>query len=189
MNCDYIKIYDVKDEEGKINQVKDRCSSRLNLREIEFKHAEYREQNRVCFLCESHFIEVFGDIDQAERNAFRDWQNKKIRYNRDYANARKHAEYFDEQGFKETSYHKVQMAFDKWNDIRKKHCRYEYCTVDLKTIRRVFVIRVYAQSGREWANYYFCSKDHWTKMKYRIGIELPEKKTNVKIVSLDDYTA
>lgn len=189
MKCDYVRIYRGINEQGNPTESHDKCSSKLNLREIEFKHAEYREQNQACFLCDSHFIEVFGDISEAEKKAMRDYLNLKSNFNKNFAMARSQMEYFDPRGFREQNYPKVERALDKWQNLKKKICRYEDCTVDLNTIRRVFVIRVYAQSGREWANYYFCSKEHWTKIKYRVGIERPDlQMQKVKVRSLDDYT-
>jgi len=189
MKCDYVRIYKGFNEQGIPTESRDRCSSKLNLREIEFKHAEYREQNQSCFLCDSHFIEVFGDIDETEKKSMRDYLNAKSNFNKSYAMARSQMEYFEPQGFRDQNYPKVERALDKWQKIKKKLCRYEDCDVDLATIRRVFVVRVYSQSGREWANYYFCSKEHWTKIKYRIGIEKPDMKTQKqKVQSLDDYT-
>ena len=189
MKCDYVRIYKGIDEKGNPTESRDRCSSNLSLREIEFKHAEYREQNKTCFLCEGHFLDVFGEIDEIEKKAMRDYLNLKSNYNKDFGLARKHGEYFDSQNFREQNYPKVEKAYDKYQKIRRKICRYEYCDIDLTTIRRVFVVRVYSQSGREWANYYFCSKEHWTKIKYRIGIEQPDiEKKKIKIQSLDDYT-
>lgn len=189
MKCDYVRIYKGFNEVGTPTESRDKCSSKLNLREIEFKHAEYREQNLVCFLCNSHFTEVFGDIEEVEKKSMRDYLNAKSNFNKNYAMARSQMEYFDSGGFRIQNYPKVEHALDRWQKIKKKICRYEDCTVDLNTIRRVFVIRVYSQSGREWANYYFCSKEHWTKIKYRVGIERPDLHLQkVKARSLDDYT-
>ncbi len=187
MKCDYVRIYNGIDQQGKQFESRDKCSSKNNLREIEFKHAEYREQNITCFLCDGHFMEVFGDIVENEQKINRDFLNAKFNYNKDFGLAKKYGEYFDSQTYREQNYPRVQRAYDKWNDLRKKRCRYEGCNIDLRTIKRVFIIRIYSHTGREWANYYFCSKEHWNKIKYRIGIELPDKQKTVKVQTLDDY--
>ena len=189
MNCSYLRIYRGFDENNNPTISKDKCSSKHNLREIEFKHPEYRDQSSSCYLCDHHFLEVFSEIDETEKKAQRDFLNAKFNYNKDFAHARKYGEYFDSQTFREQNYTKVERAYDKYQLIRKKQCRYEECVVDLSGIRKVFVIRIYSQSGREWANYYFCSKEHWTKIKYRVGLEIPNiDNEKLKAKTLDDYT-
>lgn len=178
----------IKQEDGTTDEIRIKCSSKFNTREIEFKHAEYREQNRVCFLCESHYTEVFGEVDQEERKAFRDWQNARTKFNREYAMARAQAEYFEPADYKEKAYKPVQNAYEKWKNLRKRICRYEDCDVELQTIRRVFVIRTYSARGTEWASFYICCKDHWMKFMYRIGIEqLNKKDLKINVQTLDDY--
>ncbi|NIQ14816.1 MAG: hypothetical protein GTO02_10575 [Candidatus Dadabacteria bacterium] len=181
-SCHFVNQYRSEDQEI----VYHTCGSRVNVREIEFKNPDYRELNKTVFVCESHFQEVFGDIIEEERKARRDADNAKTRYNRDQANAQKQAEYWNPSDFKEYNYPKVQRAFDHWKKVRKEICRYEACDADLKSLRKVWMIRVYTATGREWQTLFFCSSDHVDKIKRRIGLIKIEKKKG-KATSLDTF--
>jgi len=181
-SCNFLNQY--RSDDQKI--VYHACGSRVNVREVEFRNPDYRELTKTIFLCESHFQEVFGDIIEEERKARRDADNTKIRYNRDQAQAQKQAEYWNQNDFKEYNYPKVQKAFDHWKMIRKERCRYEACTEDLKPLRKVWMVRVYTATGREWQTLFFCCSDHADKMKRRIGLIKIEQKRG-KPISLDSF--
>lgn len=186
MQCDYLHVFEVLDSNTKkIEEKRARCGLKFNLRTIEFKHPDYRELTVEYQLCQTHYAEVFGVIETLENESLRYAKNCQSAYNQDFAKAKNVSMagigFFNTKEYKILNYRKVENAYDAWRVIKKEKCRYELCSINLKTIRKVFMIRVYTQSGREWKNYLFCSKDHWDVFRYRM---IPKSKLEVKKQSL-----
>ena len=185
-----IAIKRIEDEPEQIKIELQKCGSFYNVKVIEFKHPDYPELSEYEYLCDSHFEEVFGDIRNEEQKAYRDWRNQVFHYKKDFAKAQKYAEYFNAKDFMIQNYPKVENKKIIFDNIKRKVCRYEYCNVNLETIRRIYRIVVVRVGGIDFKNYFYCGKPHWEKMKFRIHpkIEIDKKTMGKKGQSLLEYT-
>jgi len=189
-SCQYVHVFDGIDDNGIRSENRQKCGLRIGLRTVEFRHPEYKEHSREFILCDTHFREVFGVIEDEEREAWRNKENAFYRYKGDFAKAKNLSEtgigFFNAVEYKANHYRKVDDALRKWMNIRKNNCRLELCNADLRSLRKIFQIRVYTPSGREYKNMFFCCENHWKRKMY--GIE-PKKREldKVKPKTLDDF--
>lgn len=165
------------------------CRSRYNLKEVEFRHPDYKQLSKSIVLCETHFQIVFEDIINEERKAYREYERRSKRYQELFNEAReaitKNEGYFIREDFKILNYGKVSRAKAEWMTIRKGRCRLEYCKQEIKSMRKHYVIRVFPKNPNDYINYLFCSNKHWEAIKLRIGL------TKTKIIrpasNLENY--
>ncbi len=186
--CEFTIILKKKNPNGTISIQKHRCGSGLGLREVEFKHPDYRDQMRSAVLCTSHYLECFGEWEKIKDVLWRKWKNTKWRYYKDFKKAKKYAEYFNEFDFRKMNYRKVDLAYNLWNDHTRKVCCFELCDVRLDSVTKVYPILVYKPTGRMSYKLECCSIQHWEKFKYRIGMLAPPDPNKPKPISLDTFT-
>jgi hypothetical protein len=168
--CQFVHVYEIKDEKGNPKEKRQKCGLRIGIRTVEFRHPDYRDLSREFSLCESHYREVFGVIRDQEREAWRKKQNAIYKY----------------KGYKANHYRRVEDEIRKWDNIRKRQCRLELCNISLRSMKKVFPVRVFNQTGVEYSLYYFCCENHWKRKMYAIE---PRSKDQQKVMpkTLDDY--
>lgn len=186
-SCDYTVVIKKKDEIGNTIVEKHKCNSRTGLREIEFKHPEYRDLRQSVLVCVTHYREVFGEWEEIRERLDRNLKNEKFRYWRDFKIAKKNAEYFDEFDYRERIYRKVDLAYERLRDHTRDVCAYELCDIKLENVKKIYRIIIYRTNGKFSHSLECCSLKHWEKFKYRIGIlVLPDPKK--KPVTLDTFS-
>ena len=188
--CQFVHVYDIKDEKGDPKEKRTKCGLRIYLRTIEFRHPDYRDLSREFLLCESHYRQVFGVIEDQEREAWRMKENAFYKYKGDFAKAKNLSEtgigFFNVTEYKALHFRKVDDAIREWNNIRKNKCRYELCNISLRSVKKIFPVRVYTHTGFEYTNYNFCCENHWKRKLYAIE---PRSKEQEKVIpkTLDDF--
>jgi len=188
--CQYVHVFEVKDDKENLKEKRQKCGLRIGLRTIEFRHPDYRDLSREFILCDSHYRVVFGALEDQEREAWRKKQNAVYKYKGDFAKAKNLMEtgigFFNAKEFKANHYRRVEDAIRYWDNIRRKHCRYEICNLSLRSVKKIFPVRVYTPTGFEYQNYNFCCENHWKRKLYAIE---PKVKQDQKVIpkTLDDY--
>jgi hypothetical protein len=185
-SCTFRNLIRTINDDGKIETKLQKCNFRYNLKQIEFRHPDYPELYEYHYLCDSHYSEVFGEMKNEEDKAYREWQNAKFHYNRDYAKAQSIMEYWNAGDFKIMNYPKVENSKKKFDIIKRGCCRYESCLVRLDTVRKIYRIIVSRVGGIDFKPFYFCGKEHYEKMKQRIVPKIETPKLKVK--SLLEYS-
>ncbi len=189
-SCQFEHVFEAKDDKGIISEKRQKCGLRLSLRTIEFRHPDYRDLSREFILCETHYREVFGAIEDQERIAWRLKENAFYKYKEDFAKAKNEMEkgigFFNATEYKALHYRKVDDAIRDWLNIKKRKCRYELCETSLRSVKKVFPARVYTPSGFEYQNYNFCSENHWKRKMYAIEPKKQELQ-KVKPITMDDF--
>jgi len=189
-SCQFVNVYQVSDDKEIQSEKRQKCGLRFSLRTLEFRHPDYRDLSRELILCESHYRQVFGVIEDQEREAWRMKENAFYKYKGDFAKAKKLSEtgigFFNATEFKANHFRKVEDVIREWNNIRKNKCRYELCNISLKSVKKVFPVRVYTPTGFEYKNYNFCCENHWKRKLYAIE---PKVKEDQKVIpkTLDDF--
>ncbi len=163
-----------------------RCGSKSILKEVEFRHPTYTDLNSRLFLCQNHFPIVFGNqvltkdhhLPLEEQTwLLRQYVREKDLYEKELEDVIEKVrvgvglEYFDMSNWKKMRYQRVDHAYQKWKDLSKKHCRFEWCKKKLTNWKNMYVIRVYPKNQRDYVNLLFCSLNHWEVFKKRIGIK------------------
>ncbi|MCP6727229.1 MAG: hypothetical protein KJI69_04335 [Patescibacteria group bacterium] len=189
-SCQYVNVFKAIDDKGTQSEKRQKCGLRISLRTVEFRHPEYKDLSKEFILCETHYREVFGVIEDEERQAWRFKENAFYRYKGDFAKAKNLMEtgvgYFNAVEYKGNHYRKVEDAIRNWMNIRKNKCRLELCNTDLRSVRKVFSVRAFAPSGRDYKMMYFCCENHWKRKMY--AVEPKKQEDNkVKPMTLDDY--
>jgi len=188
--CQFVHVYDIKEEKGDTREKRQKCGLRIGIRTVEFRHPDYRDLSREFSLCESHYREVFGVIRDQERESWRKKQNAIYKYKGDFAKAKNEMEkgvgFFNAVEYKANHYRRVEDEIRKWDNIRKRQCRYELCNISLRSVKKVFPIRVFNQSGVEYSLYYFCCENHWKRKMYAIEPR-PKELQKVMPKTLDDF--
>jgi len=189
-SCQYVHVFVAIDDKGNKKEKRQKCGLRINLRTVEFRHPDYRELSKEFLLCESHYNEVFRVIVEQEREAWRSKENAIYKYKGDFAKAKNEMEkgigFFNAKEYKANHYRKVDDAIREWINIRKNKCRSELCNSDLRSIRKVFSIRLYSQSGRDYSMFYFCCENHWKRKLYSVEPKTKDLQ-KVKPMTLDDF--
>jgi len=189
-SCQFVNVYQVRDDKEIESEKRQKCGLRFGLRTLEFRHPDYRDLSRELILCESHYRQVFGVIEDQEREAWRMKENAFYKYKGDFAKAKKLSEtgigFFDATEFKANHFRKVEDVIRDWNNIRKNKCRHELCNISLKSVKKIFPVRVYTPTGFEYQNYNFCCENHWKRKLYAIE---PKVKEDQKVIpkTLDDF--
>lgn len=163
-----------------------RCGSRFNCKEVEFRHPEYKALSQVLFICQSHFIEVFGQSvavkDSKKPLEEEAWllvqlKNEDSRYRRKLGETKKLVkngignEHFDWATFEATNKRKVEDLKSQLKIMRRKQCRFEWCKKIITNWRQIYTIRVYPRTQMDYVNLNFCCLDHWEVFKKRIGLK------------------
>lgn len=183
-----------------------RCNSKHNIREVEFRHPDYKDLSEDLFLCDSHFTLIFGQskltvehilpLEEEEYLRSR-WISAKKKYQKDLEDIREKvrvgvgSEFFDWDTWKFYNGNKVSRAFERYKELRKSTCRFEWCDLRVTSFRKAYVIRVYPRNPNDYINLLFCCLNHWEVYKKRIGLATikgdlnPEKKR--PIITLGDY--
>ena len=188
--CQFVHVYDIKDEKGDPKEKRTKCGLRIGIRTVEFRHPDYRNLSREFVLCDSHYRVVFRVIVDQEREAWRKKQNAVYKYKGDFAKAKNLMEtgigFFNAKEFKANHYRRVEDAIRYWDNIRRKQCRYEICNVSLRSVKKVFPVRIYTPTGFEYQNYNFCCENHWKRKLYAIE---PKRKQEQIVMpkTLDDF--
>ncbi|NIS95666.1 MAG: hypothetical protein GTN97_07130 [Nitrosopumilaceae archaeon] len=186
--CEYTEITNIKNDEGKVIETqKSRCGSAVGLREVEFKHPDYRDQRKTIILCTTHYLEAFGDYEDAKKTLLRNYMNEKYRFYRDFNKAKKVGEYFNEFDYKKKYYKKVDEAYKKYQDHTRNNCCYDLCDTPLDSVNKVYPILIYKPNGRMSHKLEYCGVGHWEKIKYRVGLLQPRNPNQRKAVSLTEF--
>jgi len=189
-SCQFVNVFQAKDDKGDLKEKRQKCGLRIGIRTIEFRHPDYRDLSREFLMCETHYREVFGVIEDQEREAWRTKENAFYKYKGDFAKARKEMEtgigFFNAVEYKANHFRKVEDVIRDWNNIRKNKCRYELCNTSLKSVKKVFPVRVYSHTGFEYQNFNFCCENHWKRKLYAIEPKTKQEQ-NVIPKTLDDY--
>jgi len=162
-----------------------RCHSKFNCKEVEFRHPSYNDLNQRVYLCENHFMEVFGQsvavkgsVKPLENQAWLLLQvkNEDTNYRRKLADIRKQirdgigSDYFDWETWFATNKRTLEDLKEKLKILRRSQCRFEWCKKRLTDFRNIYVVRVYPKSPSDYINLCFCCLDHWEVYKKRIGL-------------------
>ncbi len=185
-----MNVFQATDDKGNSKEKRQKCGLRISLRTIEFRHPDYRDLSREFILCDTHYRDVFGVIEDQEREAWRMKENAFYQYKGDFAKAKNEMEkgigFFNATEYKANHFRKVEDVIREWNNIRKNKCRHELCNISLKSVKKIFTVRVYTPTGFEYQNYNFCCENHWKKKLYAIE---PKTKQDQNVIpkTLDDY--
>lgn len=167
------------------------CASRFNLKLVEFRHPDYKEFNEEILLCETHFSIVFEEMIEEERKAFNDFERRSKHYQQMFNEAKDaymlNLGWFNRKDFHDHFYGKVDSAKSHLRLIQKGQCRLEYCNASLKGIKKPYTVRVYPINNMDYKNYFFCSKNHWEKIKMRIGLMNPPDPNSYNTITLADF--
>lgn len=191
MACNYVIIQHDKKEDGTTNIQQFPCVNKYQLREIYIKHPDYKSLGKRVLLCNAHYLDIFGEYLTKESQLLREYLNKKSRYFKDFGQAKKYAEYFNEYDYKLMNYPKVDNAWNKYQNHKRLVCAYEDCEVKLDSVKKVHSILIDKPNGRFDRKLDYCSKEHREKIEYRMGIKIPEiflpktKKSNA--ITLDNF--
>lgn len=162
-----------------------RCTSKNFLKEVEFRHPTYKDLNIRLFLCQNHFGIVFGNqvltVDHQLPLEEEVWLLSRYKRERDHykkeledviekVRAGVGLEYFDLANWKKMRYQRVDHAYQRYNELSRKLCRFEWCKKKLTNWKNMYVIRVYPKNQRDYVNLLFCSINHWEVFKKRIGV-------------------
>lgn len=181
------------------------CGSRFNLREVEFRHPDYEQLSTRVFICENHFSIIFGKpiltVDhnlpiEEECYLKQMWINQKAKYKKDLDELIQKVrvgvglEFFNLESWKFIHYLRVSSAYEKWDILKRKTCRFEWCKKSITNMRNPYIIRVYPGGPRNYVNLFFCSLDHWEVFKKRLGLKLLKGSLDPKKVAakgLEDF--
>lgn len=183
-----------------------RCGNKFNVKEVEFRHPDYKDLSQRVYLCQNHFFEIFGEpvakkdsILPLEEEALLLLQlrNEDTRYRRKLADTRKLVEHgigsdhFDWGTFYASNKRKLEYLKSKLTLLRRRQCRFEWCRTTLTNFRKMYIVRVYPKNPTEYVNLFFCCLDHWEVYKKRIGLQTLKGKldsTKKKAsLTLDNY--
>lgn len=180
--CDYVNFLP--------DGTKTTCVNKYQLREILFRNPEYKSQDVNIHLCNAHYLEVFGEWELKNQQLQRLFLNTKLKYFKDFAKAKKYAEYFNEYDYKKMNWHKIEDALRKWQHHKYESCAYDLCDVKLNSVKHVFQIIIDKPSGMFDKKLRTCSKGHWKKFIYQTGVERPlnPNKKQKTIINLDAFS-
>ena len=188
-----------------------RCGSPYFIKEVEFRHPEYKELCETCYLCQNHFTTIFGQsvltVDHYLPLEKEVWLRQKYKLQRDKykkdldevtekVRVGVGLDFFDMPTWKAINSLKVEHARIDLENLRKKQCRFtaviEQCTNKLN-FRNLYIIRVYPKNPIDYVNLLFCSLNHWEAYKVKIGLKTIKGVLNPKVRkttpdSLDKYT-
>ena len=185
-----------------------RCGSKNFLKEIEFRHPTYSDLNDRLFLCQNHFGIVFGNqVLTVEHHLpleeevwlLSRYKREKDLYKKELEDVLEKVrtgvglEYFDMSNWKKMRYQRVDHAYQRYNKLSRKLCRFEWCKKKLTNWKNMYVIRVYPKNQRDYVNLLFCSLNHWEVFKVRIGMksikgDLNPNEKKRPIMTLGDYS-
>ncbi len=162
-----------------------RCGSKYNCKEVEFRHPDYKELSKLVFLCQMHFIEVFGQTI-AIKNSVKPleveaWllvlvKNEDARYRKKLADVKKQvsdgigSDHFDWGTFEASNRRVLDDLRAKLKILRRSQCRFEWCKKRITDWRHIYTIRIYPRTQMDYMNLVFCCLNHWEIYKKRIGL-------------------
>jgi len=162
-----------------------RCGSKFNCKEVEFRHPDYKDLNQRVYLCQVHFMEVFGQSvavkDSVKPLEVEAWlliqvRNEDSRYRKKLADIKKQVkdgmgtEYFDWGSFEASNKRVSDDLKAKLKILRRSQCRFEWCKKTITDWRHIYIVRVYPRNPTDYVNLVFCCLDHWEIYKKRIGL-------------------
>jgi hypothetical protein len=162
-----------------------RCGSKFNCKEVEFRHPNYKDLNERVYVCQIHFMEVFGQsvavkdsVKPLEEEAWLlvQLKNEDSRYRTKLAQTRKQVkdgigtDYFDWGSFDASNKRTLDDLKAKLKILRRSQCRFEWCKKRITDWRNIYIVRVYPRNPTDYVNLVFCCLDHWEIYKKRIGL-------------------
>ena len=183
-----------------------RCGNKFNVKEVEFRHPDYKALSQLLFLCQTHFFEIFGEpvakkdsVLPLEEEAWLLLQlkNEDSRYRTKLAQTKKLVvngvgnDNFDWGSFHANNTRKLEDLKSQLTLLRRRQCRFEWCRTKLTNFRKIYSIRIYPKNQIDYVNLIFCSLDHWEVFKKRIGLQTLKGKLDTKTKrasqTLDNY--
>ncbi len=162
-----------------------RCSSKYNCKEVEFRHPDYKDLNQRVYVCQMHFIEVFGQTI-AIKNSVKPleveaWllvlvKNEDSRYRKKLADVKKQVsdgighDHFDWGTFEASNKRVLDDLRSKLKILRRSQCRFEWCKKRITDWKHIYIVRVYPKNSTDYVNLVFCCLNHWEIYKKRIGL-------------------
>lgn len=184
-----------------------RCGSLYNLKEVEFRHPDYEDLSKKILLCQNHFENIFGSSVLTVEHSLpleeeiylkQQWLNARQKYEKDKTEVVDKVrvgiglENFDFNQWKLVNYKRVQDSFDRWNKLKRKTCRYEYCKTALVNFRNIYIIRLYPKTAIDYITLFFCCLDHWEVYKKKCGLVdmIGKLAVDIKksVITLDTYS-
>lgn len=162
-----------------------RCGSKFNCKEVEFRHPQYKDLNQRVYICQSHFVEVFGQSvavkgskKPLEEEAWLLIQvkNEDSHYRRKLAEIKKKVrdgigeDHFDWETFDASNKRKLEDLKSRLKILRRSQCRFEWCKQKIINWKQVYIVRVYPKHPTDYVNLVFCCLDHWEVYKKRLGL-------------------
>lgn len=183
-----------------------RCGNKFNVKEVEFRHPDYKDLSKLVFLCQNHFHEIFGEPVAKKDSTLpleeEKWlelqvRNEDMHYRRKVADIRDKvkngigAEHFDWATFHASNTRKLEDLKERLKLLRRRQCRFEWCRAKITNFRKIYTIRIYPKNQIDYVNLIFCSLDHWEVFKKRIGLQTLKGKLdsskNKASMTLDNY--
>lgn len=170
-----------------------RCSQKFNVKEVEFRHPDYKDLSQLIFLCQTHFFEVFGEQVAKKSSKLplevEKWlelqvKNEDSHYRKKLGDTKKAvsngigSDHFDWETFRATNRIKLEDLKTQLYNLRRRECRFEWCKAKITNFRKIYTIRVYPRNQIDYVNLIFCSLDHWEVFKKRIGLQTMKGKLN-----------
>ena len=183
-----------------------KCGSRFNCREVEFRHPNYRDLNVRIYLCQSHFMEIFGQSVGVKNSKLpleeEKWmelmvRNEDLNYRRKLADTKKLVRdgigdgHFDWSTWYALNQRTLEDLKAKLKILRRYQCRFEWCKKRIENFREMYIVRIYPKTQTDYVNLVFCCLDHWEVYKKRIGLATLKGKldqsTKKASITLDAY--
>lgn len=162
-----------------------RCGSKFNCKEVEFRHPDYKELCELLFICQVHFMHIFGQSvgvkDSVKPLELEAWlliqvKNEDSKYRKKLADVRKQirdgigTDYFDWGSFEAGNKKTLEDLKSKLKILRRSQCRFEWCKKRITDWKHIYTIRIYPRNQMDYINLVFCCLDHWEIYKKRIGL-------------------
>ena len=161
-----------------------RCGSRFNCREVEFRHPSYRDLNVRIYLCQSHFMTIFGQSVAVKDSKLpleeEKWlelmvRNEDSHYRVKLADTKKLVRDgigsdFDWATWYANNLRTLEDLKSRLKILRRSQCRFEWCKQRITDFKKMYTIRVYPRTQTDYVNLVFCCLDHWEVYKKRIGL-------------------
>src|SRR3990172_1132580 len=138
-----------------------RCGSRFNCREVEFRHPSYRDLNVRIYLCQSHFMTIFGQSVAVKDSKLpleeEKWlelmvRNEDSRYRIKLADTRNlvkngiGTEHFDWATWNASNTRVLEDLKSKLKILRRSQCRFEWCKQRITDFKKIYTIRLYPRT-------------------------------------------
>lgn len=162
-----------------------KCGSRFNCKEVEFRHPDYKDLSVLIFLCQSHFMQVFGQSVAVKDSKLpleeEKWlelmvRNEDLHYRKKLADTKVLVRDgigdrdFDWSTWYANNQRTLEDLRARLKILRRYQCRFEWCKQRITDFKKLYTIRVYPKTQTDYINLQFCCLDHWEVYKKRIGI-------------------